>query len=51
MNSGEPQNLEKKKEYVTPKLVVYGDMGVITQNMSATASHMADGGLGGFMKT
>ena len=51
MNSGEFQNPEKKKPYMSPKLIVYGDMGMITQNMSFTATHMSDGAAMGFNKT
>ena len=41
---------EAKKSYQSPELVVYGDIGKITQAMSSGAM-AADGGGGGLDKT
>jgi len=39
----------QKKPFTSPELVVYGDIGSITQNTSPTG--MGDGGMAGLTKT
>jgi hypothetical protein len=49
MNSPNQEKLQdekRKKDYKRPELVHYGDIGLITQDMSMVVTNAADGGTG-----